>query len=167
MTRSGKATSWVGLKEVLLHGVQSVRHGPPPQLTGVPSSWVSAWDYWVQGVRKPRERDEKTVTIALKSHQPKKETPPEAWYTTEEVVADIQAIFTQTIVPIKIADMLAADQQELNMGEISEEELAYRTERLEEIQEEHYVRLEGIIQWYVDSYFRELPVAEPQEKSIH
>jgi hypothetical protein len=162
------AIAWVGLKEVLLGGVASVRHAPAARMThGFPTTWVSAWDYWVDGVRKPVQRDNSHSVIQLKPPRQQKEIPEEAWLTSEQVIAEIQSIFSETIVPIKVADMLAADQQELDQGEISEEEMAYRTERLEEIQEEHYVRLEGIIHWYVDNYFRDLGGAETEEPQRH
>ncbi|MBF0097991.1 MAG: hypothetical protein HQM04_17405 [Magnetococcales bacterium] len=169
MRHATGAKAWVGLKEVLLGGVTPARHAPAPRMTqGFPTTWVSAWDYWVDGVRKPVQRDTSHSVILLKPpRQQQKEIPPEAWWTSEQVIAEIQSIFSETIVPIKVADMLAADQLELDQGEISEEEMVYRTERLEEIQEEHYVRLEGIIHWYVDNYFRDLGGAEMEEQQRH
>ncbi len=147
--------TWVPLRDYLVEGVRPPKTTPTRTITGLPSTWISAWDYWVEGVRKPRHVDEKNTIVTLKPPSPKKPVPPEVWLTMEDVVADIQAIFSVSIVPSRVEERHVADQQELERGEIVEEEWQYRSARLDEIQEEHFVRIEEIIQWYIDNYFRE------------
>ncbi|MBF0162186.1 MAG: hypothetical protein HQL88_07850, partial [Magnetococcales bacterium] len=148
--------SWVPLRDYLVGGVRPAKKAPQPvRDPSLPATWVSAWDYWVQGVRKPPAIDERTTIVALKPVPPAPPPVAELWLTEEDVIADIQAIFARSLVPMKVEEMRYANQQERVRGEIADEEWQYREARLEEMQEEHFVRLEEIVQWYVDNYFRE------------
>ncbi|MEO5349380.1 MAG: hypothetical protein H7836_07025 [Magnetococcus sp. YQC-3] len=159
--------TWTPLRDYVLEGVRPPRKPIAHPLAGLfPSSWVSAWDYWVEGVRKPVEVDEKNTVVVLRLPQPKKPVPPEAWLTTDDVIADIQSVFARSVVAFRVEDLHVSNQQALEQGEISEEEWQYRSARLEEIQEEHFVRIEEIVQWYVDNFFRELDPA-PADAAQH
>ena len=161
MIETTKAKPWVPLRDYLVDGVRPPKQAPVDATAGsLPPSWVSAWDYWVEGVRKPRPIVEESAVISLKPARPKKPVPPEAWLTVDDVIADIQAVFARSIVPLRVEDMQAINQQELERAEIVDEEWQYRSGRLEEIQEEHFVRIEEIVQWYVDNYFREWDATE-------
>ncbi|MEO5363345.1 MAG: hypothetical protein H7838_06940 [Magnetococcus sp. DMHC-8] len=157
MTGRTHTKAWVPLRDYLVKGVRPARVPPAQTVSeGVPSGWVSAWDYWVAGVRKPRQIDERDSVMVLKPPRPPKVVPPEAWLTTDDVIADIQVIFSHSLMPLKVEEMQFINHQEVEQGDITEEEFQYRTVRLEEIQEEHFVRIEEIVQWYLDNYFREL-----------
>lgn len=157
---------WVSLKDYLVDGVRPTKANPPAVTGPLPSTWVSAWDYWVEGVRKPVEIPESVCVIPLRPPRKKKPAPPEVWLTVEDVLVDIQSVYGQSIVPLKVEEMRNANQQALDLGEISPEEWQYRDARLEEIQEEHLVRIEEIIHWYVDNYFREFG-SDAQAEKVH
>lgn len=158
--------AWVPLRDYLLGGVRPPRQARSHTMAGfMPSNWVSAWEYWVDGVRKPVQVDEKNSIVVLKPPPLQKPLPPEVWLTGDDVIADIQSVFARSVVAFKVEDLHAVNQQELEQGEITEEEWQYRSARLEEIQEEHFVRIEEIVQWYVDHYFRELDV--PSGEAAH
>ncbi|MEO5339628.1 MAG: hypothetical protein H7837_03775 [Magnetococcus sp. MYC-9] len=163
MVEKGATKNWIPLRDYLTGGVRLPRQAPAPtDLQGVPDTWVPLWDYWIEGVRKARPLDEKTTIVYLKDPKSRKPVAAEAWLTVDEVIADIQAIFALSNVPPRVEDLRLANQQELTRGEISEEEWQYRDARLEEIQEGHFIRLEEIVQWYVDAYFRDFGAGAPQ-----
>ncbi|MBF0399194.1 MAG: hypothetical protein HQL90_00330 [Magnetococcales bacterium] len=145
----------IPLKDFLIKGVRHPKTHATPELTGpLPTGWVSAWDYWVEGVRKPAQVPEETI-VRLRPPSRKKPLPPEAWLTEEDVLADIQQLYALSIVPLKVEERRQLNQEEVELGEVSPEEGEYRDVRLEEIQEEHLIRIEGIVHWFVDNYFRE------------
>lgn len=156
------AGAWVSLRDYLVKGVRKdsrwvASRVEEPSAIPVPRTWISAADYWGGGVRKARVQPSlEDFLVHLRPPPEKKAIPPEAWWTVYDTLAGVYAVLSDSAMVPKIEAMRANYRQDFDSGHLSDEEQQHRNVVLDEIISGHFARMDAIVAWYVDTFFRVL-----------
>ncbi|MBF0425192.1 MAG: hypothetical protein HQL66_05190 [Magnetococcales bacterium] len=165
---------WIDLRDYMLNGVrkESLRQTSTDfGLPAPPDTWVDLRAFAVDGVRpvkrKKRIEAPPPPPSPPKAPPPTREPPPpEHYWTIFQALAEVYAALDpRGPVSQELERMLALARQKHREGVLPLSEIERFSRALEEIRTDYALGSEGVVDWYLENYFR-LFHTEPHDSSF-